>query len=479
MPLRALTLGYLYLPFLLFLGGWVRPWLAATIALLLASAAYRARGLLAERVVLPRRAVAAALLAALAWTALSGVAGLGRRNTDWGKHDAILAGVVEKTWPVVYERELPGLEGKRHALVFYLAYYLPAGAVGKLLGFAAAHVALAFWSACGLALVLLWTLELLAASGRAALGLLLFLFASGMDALGHLARTGRLFRATEHLEWWAVAWQYSSDTSLLFWVPHQALGGWLATALLLDGLVREREGSGAGIAPLELAGALFWSPFATLGALPFALLRVARAPRELARSWSAGVAAAAVGGLLVVYYAAIRQHKIPRGFDGERLLGELAAPYLLFVLLEFGLVLVLVRPRASGGSPWRAIWWTAGVSLVAIPFYRLGLYNDFAMRSSIPALFALWLLAGRALLDGGVPRWRRAALGVLLAVGAATPATEIARAVSPYRVALPDAASTPPLLVLHASPELAAQYTGPLDALFFRFMSRTPPPPAR
>ncbi len=490
MPLYALSLAYLYLPLVLFVAGWLRPPLAAGICLLLLAAFRSLRGRLAERETIGRRTVAMAAALAIGWTAFSGAGGFGHRSTDAPKHEAVLKGLVMESWPVVYEMTAPGLEGDRHALVYYIAYYLPAGAVGKVLGWKAANVGLALWTAAGAFLTLLWVVRLLEAP-RFALGAAFFVFASGLDAVGFLIVAGRSFGWAEHLEWWAGywIWQYSSNTTLLFWVPQQALGGWIATALLLDGLVSGRmkrsaseaataSPSSAASAGVELAGALFWSPFAFLGAIPFALLRVARAPRELLRAWPATVAAVVVGGVLTTYFAALRHDRIPSRFVGERLFGDLAPLFLLFVVLEFGLFWVLSRPRADG-TGWRAVWRIAGASLLLIPFYRVGEYNDFVMRASIPALFALWIVVGRALFDPAVERWRRAALAALVVVGSLTPTMEIARSAAHYGIRIRPLERIPALPVAHPNMALASQYVGPPDAPFFRYLARMRTPESR
>jgi hypothetical protein len=387
----------------------------------------------------------------------------------------VLAGLVEQPWPVVYEMEARGLEGRWHGLVFYIAYYLPAGAVGKLLGWTAANLALALWTALGVWLALCWFLRLIdATEGRRRpwVGMLLFVFASGLDGVGILLRGGPMFRPADHLEWWAGSWQYSSNTSLLFWVPHQALGGWLTTALLLGGVVGGRSRRAA---PVELAGALLWSPFVFLGALPFALLGAARSFLTVLRSWPNWLLAPAIGVTLALYYAALRQDRLPGSFEGGKIVGDQAGLFLLFAALEFALVLLLCRPRSEPDRGWRTAWLLVGAELLILPFFHFGLHNDLVMRASIPALFALWALAGRTLLDRQAPRWRRGALAFLLLLGFATPCTELNRSLTLYRVGIPDAAAVRDLPLLPSRSGIISQYFGPPDAVFFRWLAAIRP----
>lgn len=111
--------------------------------------------------------------------------------------------------------------------------------------------------------------------------------------------------------------------------------------------------------------------------------------------------------------------------------------------------------------------------LLTLPFFGLGHSNDLVMRVSIPALFALWVFAARALFDRARSPLVRVALAGLLLIGSATPLTEISRSLVGWRLAPPALASTPDLPVAHANTELARQYAGPIDALFFRWLART------
>jgi hypothetical protein len=63
--------------------------------------------------------------------------------------------------------------------------------------------------------------------------------------------------------------------------------------------------------------------------------------------------------------------------------------------------------------------------LAVIPCVRYGYYNDWAMRASIPALFALQLLVARALSRAAVPAWARAGLAALLSVASLYPLSQL------------------------------------------------------
>lgn len=72
-----------------------------------------------------------------------------------------------------------------------------------------------------------------------------------------------------HIEWWASIGQFSSHTTLLFWVPQHTIAPWIVTAVLL--LVVERN-LGRQVLWFLAALSFLWSPMASLGLVPFLAL---------------------------------------------------------------------------------------------------------------------------------------------------------------------------------------------------------------
>ncbi|MBI5085433.1 MAG: hypothetical protein HZB13_12645, partial [Acidobacteria bacterium] len=141
--LTRAALAYLALPVFLFLLFWLRWYVAIPAAALLAATLAKVPD---TRV--PFRftaAVPAALLLALVPVLLSGIGGFGPQSIDAPKHNAILLDLVDGHWPVTYQSA---------PISYYIAWYLPAAALGKLLGWTAANVALMLWTLAGAALAL-------------------------------------------------------------------------------------------------------------------------------------------------------------------------------------------------------------------------------------------------------------------------------------------------------------------------------------
>jgi hypothetical protein len=102
-----------------------------------------------------------------------------------------------------------------------------------------------------------------------------------------------------------------------------------------------------------------------------------------------------------------------------------------------------------------------------IPLYRIGVWNDFAMRVSIPSLFVLLIFLTSALKSQGS---RKQWLIIVLIIGSVTAGCEIARSIN-YTATLKDKNSYLGEMQVTQIP-LRNQYLGSLDSFFFRYLSK-------
>lgn len=248
---------------------------------------------------------------------------------------------------------------------------------------------------------------------------------SGMDVVGNLLNGGEMFRRLwsidVSLEWWAERYQYSSLTTMLFWVPNHALGGWLSVGLLLRG-----KSSTYGLLPMVFVSLVLWFPLTAAGLVPFVLWKFGT------DIWSSRARSVLhpytlVGALLVaipvVSYVALDVGGIHKSVAPLTPVSLVRVLQLFF--LEAGLVGLIayaLRPSASSCL--------ALLVLLVLPIVSLGPANDLVMRASIPSLTVLAVtvcLALTATAATARAKRLRHMLLVLLCVGAVTPIQEIAR----------------------------------------------------
>jgi hypothetical protein len=432
--LTPATLIYLGLPVTLFIGGWMRPWIAGV--LFAAAGAAVALHVLRRSPTEPGpsdRSLAiwtfgAVILVALCWVAVSGVGGFGTQSWDSQFHQSVLRDLTIKPWPVAYEAE-----GRTIAMVYSLQSYLPAALVGAAWGWQAANIAWAAWVAVGLCLVLLWYVKV--ADRGIVVPLLIFALWSGLDAVGlamHSTFSPHHGPDFNNPEWWARYFQYSANATLLFYVPHYAIPSWLTALALLDDTL---DLSQARHYILLMALAFYWSPFAFLGAGPLAVVVLLRTrARTLLRPLN--VLGVVLFTVAFIYYmakitgtelpgtrmptglswAAVEPHHSPRQVVHALFL------HPAFVLLEFGILALVVAAigRRSGGGWYRGHFrWcfvASCIFLAALPALRMGEFNDIVMRASIGGLLVVMIGALRAVTDP-TTRWTSRALVAALLMG--------------------------------------------------------------
>ncbi len=426
---EALPFVYLALPNLFYLGGWIVAPLGipAAVILTLSLGVLLARvSPLTRRMRLGMAAITVGIAAV--WATLGGVGHFVYANLDWTVRDAVLLDLVRNPWPVVYD----SASGQPASMLRApIGFYLPAAAVGKVLGIRFAELTLLLWTVLGVFL----TFMLMQRDRPRVLQLLVrlavFILFSGMDIVGTIAHYNP-YAIGEHLEWWAFIFQYSSHTTQLFWVPNHALPGWIAIAWLLG-----YQGKRLPIAPAILMVALtpLWSPLTAIGLAPiFGVAIVADLMRDRSRHWFAAVLDLHFVGpvliccVLIYPYLLLGSGTVGSGFSYKvPWVGEDFAPrYLEFVIFEFVLfaALLLWRYRLE------PLLVCSIVLLLILPTYRIGGVNDLAMRASIPALALLAIRLGDWL-STPIERTRDADVRIivagLLVIGAVTPFMEIAR----------------------------------------------------
>jgi hypothetical protein len=448
------SLFYLALPYLIFFGGWLKWYLALLcVGFVVLPLLYciRETGQMTEAeqerlhgsVFSIRHAILVLLISVL-FLGISGVGGYGYQDTDWLKHNAILKDLIEHPWPVVYR-----LGGQAAPLVYYIAYYLPAALLGKFGGWLLANQVLLVWSWIGLVLAMLWFITL---NRRAAITVvLLFVIFSGLDVIGEVVVRSivapirpevRAILSWDHIEQWSIGWQYSSNTTLLFWVPHQALAGWIASGVLMYVILYSPQRK---YSLFYFSLTALWSPFVTIGLIPYLLAEflledgawLARLKRYVSWPNLGGLGLLLVIGL---YYSAklyqvspLSKSDIPHGLSlsfapdtQAKIIGF--ALILVFCLLEFGLYSVFIcRVKRDWNVRTKVLFATTLVCLSLIPFYRYGGVNDFVMRVSIPALFVLTVFLGRTLYSQSLNGLVRIILTALIILGSVTALVEFRR----------------------------------------------------
>lgn len=350
-------------------------------------------------------------------------------TTDWLTRDAVLSDLVHNGLKVVYR-----YEGQDYLLRAPLGMYLIPAVTGRLFGLYAAHMALVAQNSLILGSVAYFTTHI--AGVRKTPFLLLLIGFSGLDIVPILLAEavemskGAPFMPFTHIEWWGeyyspVRLQYSSHITQLFWVPnHMAPGWWFALLSLL--YVRKEIDLAAVM--VSFAALLMWSPLAMMGAAPFvALFAFEHLPRRI---FSTRTLAAAMVGLCflpVALYLTNDAGEVPH----EVLLTREGywLRYILFLAVEIPQAAIILYAWKKIEPYDRRLVALALVLLALIPFYSVGVSNDFVMRVSIAPLFLLAFAFARiAVLTPRDDSRFATSISVIVILSAATPLLEIKQA---------------------------------------------------
>ncbi len=386
------------------------------------------------------------VLVSLTWCILGGQGGLWYQSGDWDARNALFRDLVTHRWPVRY-----AVDGGW--LCYYIAHWLPAALVGKvvnLFGFGngltwtIANIALLLWTAFGMVLVFLHII--VAARARTKLKLAIcvalpILFATP-DVVG-IALSGGYNKAFEtlHLEWWAKNMQFSSLTTCLFWVFNQSVIPWLCTLCFIN------EDTFSGYLPIW-ACCLFTGPFPAVGLAflmlgygVFTLVKEGDRIKVVQSVFSiSNLFALPVIVILGLYYMTNGASAADAGgawTNATLLPPPLYFPSvqpdiiiaLFFVVAEALLIPLALRLCGVGGP----LLLLSTVLLLLCPWIRTSQPADFCMRVSIPAIMCLCLLCAIVCMDASYARTDKTRLAptlflvVLLVLGAVTPAFEFYR----------------------------------------------------
>ena len=360
------------------------------------------------------------------WVYLSGIGGYGYQNKDFWARNPIYHDLIKCRWPVVYDLSaqsefVKSITGTgKVAFSYYYTWWLVPAALSKILGgnVIVSGIILYLWAVLGLLILLAQINRII---GRTSyLSLLVLIFFSGMDCIPYLVFHGKM-PFTEHIEWWDGIFQYSSNTTQLFWVFNQSIPVWILVCLFLQ---LQNEKYKAAIASLIFA----YSPWAIFGIIPYVMFSIFSKKVPL-KEWINPLNIGVPLLMLLVYgsfYAAGNGGNGGYGLIFWQYRTELLVvviQYVMFVIIEFLLLFTVMGKRACKYE----YYWVTLLVLLLYPLFYIRDEN-FVMRSSIPALFILMIYVLKYLIEERKDL-NYLLLVLILVIGAVTPTTEITRSI--------------------------------------------------
>lgn len=441
---RILAISYLYLlfPTVLFFLGWVKPWIAVPICLLLVWSVKKAwdtdvglclpvwdRGNIVRGIII--------LLIIAVWVFFSGIGNFVWQNRDHMARNALYEMLVTNEWPVI--KSVVGENGIQiRGLIYYIGYWLPSAVIGKLFGMTAGYVFQYIWAVLGVSLCAVFMNSFL--KKWSVWPVILFILFSGMDALGYLlgGNLDPVF-SFSHLEWWND-FQFSSFTTQLYWAFNQAVYAWVLLALIMA------QKNNRCILCIWSLG-LIVCTFPAAGMAPFIVYVILRNGKAEGTALSDGMAGILNGllsfenilggvvgiicslyltGNLSVQNSATPVVPTSYMYHAEDGIFHLIR-YILFLFVEIGAYYIYIYRYYKNNR----LFYISLVFLLICPLIKVGSGGDFCMRASIPSLLILYYMVVESLQKDMQERNIRCLIMIMiLAVGSINVVHEIGRSVT-------------------------------------------------
>ncbi len=388
---RAAVYGFLWLDVLVFVIGFVKPWLsvpasaALAVMMLFICKSERKKSDCIEIGITP---LILSALAVLAYMLLCGQMGYSQQAADWQGRNTIMHELINSHWPVRYS------DGS--AFTYYLGLFMVPAAFGKAFGITAGYVMLWLWTSLG---VFLTYLLLIKASGAdrtakyAVVLLALFVF-SDAENIGYIAGkllqgVVRIFKADYSYK--TVVYGFTSNYHSFSWVFNQMIPGFMAAALYMSEEKRDRASIFALGAALLLHSPFPLAAFFIIAAADFIadIIKTGfKKPVMECLSVQNIIAIAVFIPMIALYVGgnAFAPKPDSMKFTTESYGGKLEG-YIVFVIAEFILYSLCVFKEHRKD----VTFWTVNAVLLLLPFFKIGLYNDLRTRSSALCMLVLMI----------------------------------------------------------------------------------------
>ena len=442
----TLSLLFLEIPFFLFLYYWTNLYIGSIVGILIFILHfYQWKKASNESLQIKMSFIVLILLFSLIWVFWSGIGGYFFQSSDHGARNAIYYDLLNFKWPVIYENG--------RYLNYYFGYWLVPAFITKVLKdlflvdlWMLGEFILYIYTVIYIYIIILQVIRRnIITKKNINIALICLIFFSGLDICGLLTKLilkGEFHFINEminwwnsnesifnHIEWWANHWQYSSNTTQLFWVFNQALPAWLSTLVILN---RDDLKQDLYIGVLTL----FLAPFPACGLILISIGKILINKNNFKKQIISVISKENFISILLFIFISIfylGNSRIEIG-NQEKLFSiikfynlELKDYILLFLHLLFEVILFFPIIK---NSKYKIQGYVCLTYLLILPFINFRGSYDFQMRSSIPELFFIMLILIDQLINFKKhSKETKSLILIIIILGAITPLVEFTRGI--------------------------------------------------
>lgn len=398
--LKIFSYLYLYVPIILFLVFWIKPYFSIPTIALLGVCLYRIFKMNSEDEKLKLNlafslSTFVVFVLILIWCIYSGQGGFNFQHSDWQKHNVLLNDLINKKWPVNYH-----MDGRHGVMSYYVGFYLIPALIGKATSFNVAQLVMLVWTALGILILVLNLYKNYGNNQVKNLFLILFgliLFGTFIYILSSIYRTWNpnnfnngLGTDTGDYFSYDLTIQYSTNITQLCYVFSQMVPTGVATFLFMRN-IDNKAMWGIICIPLILYSSF---TFVGLGLLMLLMLiydlisnrkNIKHILKDLL---SLNNVFAIISGLVLFLYIlgnVLQSKPTSAGMNFEFInFRQDLIGFVIFQLSWILWILILLKYEKHN-----MVMWCASLILFVLPFFKYGEANDLCMRVSMPALFIL------------------------------------------------------------------------------------------
>ena len=342
---------------------------------------------------------------ALVWCMFTGIGGYGYQNHDYVNNNRTLKDLVERSWPIWYNSSDIDFLTKNTPFVYYVGYYLPAGAIGKLSNFGKANLFIFIWSFLQIWVILIFILGWI----KAEIGkityfiiiatILLFITFSGLDLVMFIIKYPINWNLPvpfdpvfyfDTVEFDNPYFLIPSISSDIFWAPQQAIIIWLFMAIFIYKLSNDESFE---IIPIIYASLMIISSWGAVGVLPFLVVSLFKYYKSL-NLYIVGFSLI-LFAILALY---ITSNEFKFAFGRWSLLNNPDFAWHYFFILFFEVFIYIFLLDFSSLNIEQKKWfWLIVILTSTVSFFKVGVANDFVQRVTMPSIFMLFLLVIKTL----------------------------------------------------------------------------------
>ena len=434
--LSIISYIYLILPIIIFALGWLKPIISipASIALVIILIIKCVKDKDADdEIFINKKRLLLILVFVFLICITAGQGNLFYQSDDWHWRNAIFRDLINMEWPVHYDNT-------NATLTYYTGFWLLPAVIGKIClifgettSWFIANITTLIWCSIGVSLCILWIIKLLKVDTKKKLLIMLVVFFgfSGLDIIGILLMNEMEIIRSLHIEWWAGYFQFSSIITQLFWVYNQCVAAWLIVLMFIG----EKKINNYFLlfllclpyAPLPMIGLI---PLFAVRGVKYLIEKIKEKNiLEFIKEMFSIQNILALITILPIYYLYYCSNSAIGSSGRFRVDTDILTTYgmvylAIFYFLEVGIYAIFLAKKNMKNE----LFWTATISLLFIPLFRLGLDRDFAMRASIPSLLIITYYLIEYMLNIDTKSIKNTILIIIFALGCITPIIEYSRA---------------------------------------------------